>query len=146
MPLGEEGDMWNWGSQQQANFEKATLLMKHIKALDISQTGLPFKSDVCVTPKVYGSGTWQRQKQGRVSLGFWSQLWERTKPPQDSTEQQLLAMYMGSSGWSLSERNDHSSQEVVLRVVWLVITQEPWPLTLPTDSWAVLKRLTLWLG
>ena len=31
-------------------------------------------------------------------------------------------------------------------VVWLVITHKPWGLTLYTDSWAVLKELTLWLG
>lgn len=57
MPLGKERDMWDWGSQQQATIEKAKLLMKQIKALDISQTRLSFKLDVSIALKVYGSGT-----------------------------------------------------------------------------------------
>lgn len=64
MPLGEEGDMWDWGSQQQANLEKATLLMKPIKALSISQTGLPLKLDISGTPKADGSGTMAETKEG----------------------------------------------------------------------------------
>lgn len=33
-----------------------------------------------------------------------------------------------------------------LRVVWFLIAHKPWPLTLYTDNWAILKGLTLWLG
>lgn len=64
MPLGEERDMWDWGSQQQAVFKKAKLLMKQFEALGVSQTGLPFKLEVSVTPKVYESGTVAETKEG----------------------------------------------------------------------------------
>ena len=40
--------MGGWGSEQQATFEKAKVLMKQIKALGISQAGLPFDLDVSV--------------------------------------------------------------------------------------------------
>lgn len=41
---------------------------------------------------------------------------------------------------------DHSGQWPELRVVWWVIMQEPWPLILCTDRWAILKGLTQLLG
>lgn len=41
---------------------------------------------------------------------------------------------------------NHSSQWAELRAVWLVIHHEPWPSTLCTDSWVVLRELTLRLG
>ena len=34
--------VWDWGSEQQATFEKAQILVKQIKALGISQVGLVF--------------------------------------------------------------------------------------------------------
>lgn len=39
---------------------------------------------------------------------------------------------------------DHGSHLSELRVVWMMVTHESWPLTLCTDSWDVLKVLTLW--
>ena len=45
-----------WGLEQQAAFEKAKILVKQMKALGISQAGLPFEFelDVSVTPESMG--------------------------------------------------------------------------------------------
>lgn len=43
-----------WGSEQQATFEKAKLLVKQIKALGASQARLPFELDGSVTLKGMG--------------------------------------------------------------------------------------------
>ena len=48
--------------------------------------------------------------------------------------------------WMEINRYKCSSQCTELRALWLVITHEPKQLTLCTDSWAILKGLTLWLG
>lgn len=94
MPLGEERDMWDWGSQQQTVFKKTKLLMKQFEALGVSQTGLPFKLEVSVTPKVYGSGTVAETKEGESVPRIKVPTLEGDKtPPQDPTEQELLAMY-----------------------------------------------------
>ena len=45
---GKERACMGHGSEQQATFEKAKVLMKQIKALGISQAGLPFDLDVSV--------------------------------------------------------------------------------------------------
>lgn len=52
----------------------------------------------------------------------------------------------GNSCWCLETGTSHRSHKAELRAVWLVITPEPQLLTLCTDSWAVLKGLTPWLG
>lgn len=62
--------MWDLGSEQQASFEKTKILAKQIKALGISQTGLPFALAVSVTSDGMGWALWQRQQRGRVPLGF----------------------------------------------------------------------------
>ena len=50
------------------------------------------------------------------------------------------------SRWSLSGGRDNSRQWAEPSAVQLVSTQESWPLTLCTDSQAILNRSTLWLG
>ena len=50
--LVKKGHIWDWGSEQQATFEKARILMRQIKALGIPQTGIPFELDVSRTPEV----------------------------------------------------------------------------------------------
>lgn len=65
----KKGHTWNWGSEQQAGFEKAKILAKPIKGLGISQIGLTFELNMPVTPKDTGG-------QGRVPLRFWSQFWK----------------------------------------------------------------------
>lgn len=57
----------------------------------------------------------------------------------------------GNSHWCLVYRcletgTNCSLQWAALRAVWLVITHKPWCLTLWSDSWTVLKGLTLWFG
>lgn len=59
--------MWDWGSEQQATFAKAKILVKQIKALDISHAGLPFDLDVSVTPEDRAWARWQRQQKGRIT-------------------------------------------------------------------------------
>lgn len=51
LPLVKKGHIWGWGSEQQATFEKARIVMRLMKALGISRTGLPFELDVSVTPE-----------------------------------------------------------------------------------------------
>lgn len=45
--------------------------MKQLKALGISQAGLPFEFSVSVTLQSMGWALWQRQ-QKRVLVGVWS--------------------------------------------------------------------------
>lgn len=52
--------MWDWGSEQKAAFEKAKILVKQVKALDLSHTELPFELYVPVTPVCMGYALWQR--------------------------------------------------------------------------------------
>lgn len=40
----------------------------------------------------------------------------------------------------METETNHSTQWAELRVVWLMVTHEPWQLTLCTDSWAILKE------
>ena len=54
--------------------------MKQMKALGISQAGLPFEFSVSVTLQGMGRSLWQRQ-QKRVPVGVWSQLWEGAETP-----------------------------------------------------------------
>ena len=79
--------MWRWRSEQQAAFGKAKILVKQIKALGISQAGLPFELDVSVTLEGMGQAWSQRQ----VLLGFWSQLWKGAEtqhiPTSNSSQQ-----------------------------------------------------------
>ena len=44
---GKDGHMWDQGSGQEAAFRKA-VLVKQMKALGLSQIGLPFELDVSV--------------------------------------------------------------------------------------------------
>ena len=64
------------GSEQQAAFEKAKILVKQIKALGISKAGLQFELNVPMTPEGIGGALWQKQQKESESLGFWSQLWK----------------------------------------------------------------------
>ena len=72
--LGKRRYMWEWGSQHQAAFEKAKILVKQIKALAISPAGLPFELRESMTLEVRYWALWQRQEKERVPRGFWSQL------------------------------------------------------------------------
>ena len=54
--------------------------MKQMKALGISQAGLPFEFSVSVTLHGMERSLWQRQ-QKRVPVGVWSQLWEGAETP-----------------------------------------------------------------
>lgn len=63
LPLVKKGHIWDWGSEQQATFEKARILMRPTKALGISLTGLPFELDVSVTPEGRSQTLWQRQQR-----------------------------------------------------------------------------------
>ena len=58
--------------------------MEQIKALGVSQAGLPFELDVSVTLVGVGQARWQRKQKGRVLLGFWSQLWRGAETPHTS--------------------------------------------------------------
>ena len=51
--LVKKGHVRDWGSGQQAAFEKVKTLVKQIKALGISHAGLPFELDVSVTREVW---------------------------------------------------------------------------------------------
>ena len=54
----------------------------------------------------------------------------------------------GNSCWCLVYRclgkKEIATASGLNSVVWLVITHKPWLLILCTDSWAILKGLTLW--
>ena len=63
--------MWNWGSEQQAAFEKAKILVKQVTVLGISPAGLLSESDVSATLEYVN---WAPALEERVLLGFWSQL------------------------------------------------------------------------
>lgn len=59
--------------------------MKQIRALGISQVGLPFELDVSVTLEGMGWALGQRQQKERVPLGLWSQFWNpHTSAPPSS--------------------------------------------------------------
>lgn len=45
-----KGQVWDWGSEQQAAFGKAKMLTKQTKALGIDQAGLSFELNVSMTP------------------------------------------------------------------------------------------------
>ena len=63
--------MWNWGSEQQAAFEKVNIQLKQIKVVGVSQAGLPFELDVSVILEGMGLAPWQRQQKERIPIGFW---------------------------------------------------------------------------
>ena len=67
----------------------AKILVMPIKALGISQAGLPFELDVSVTLE----HTVAEQQRERAPLGLWSQLGKGPETPPTPIEQQLLAMY-----------------------------------------------------
>lgn len=50
-PMGHSASvsLWDWGSEQQATFEKAKVLVKQTEALGISHEELPFELDASVT-------------------------------------------------------------------------------------------------
>lgn len=54
------------------------MLLKQIRALEISQVGLPFKLDISVTPEGMGWALWNKKikKKEQVPIGFCSQLSE----------------------------------------------------------------------
>lgn len=56
--------MWDWGSEQQATFEKVKIPVKQMKALSISQAGLPFGLDVSVTLEAIVLGTVAETTEG----------------------------------------------------------------------------------
>lgn len=58
--LEKKGHIWNWGSEHQVTFEKAKILVKQIKALGLSQAGLPFELDMAATLES------KRQQEERV--------------------------------------------------------------------------------
>lgn len=66
-----KGNMLDWGSEQQISFEKTKILVKQMKALGITQAGLPFELAVSVTLDGMGWALAETTR-GRVPLGFWS--------------------------------------------------------------------------
>ena len=66
MPLslllpGEEKAPVGWGSELQANLEKAKLLANQIKALGVSQAGLLSEFDMSVPLEGMSQALWQSQ-------------------------------------------------------------------------------------
>ena len=117
--------------------------MKQNKALDISQAQLPFELDVSVTPEGMGQSLWQRQQKWGVTLGCHFQSWKGTESQYTPIEQHFLAVHSNRPSGASQKVKKSSSQWAELRALWQMTTHEPWSLNLCTDSWAVLKRLTL---
>lgn len=70
--LVKKGHMWNWGSEQQAAFEKAKILVKQVMVLGLSPAGLLSELDASVTLE-YVNWALALERE-RVLLVFWSQL------------------------------------------------------------------------
>lgn len=100
------------------------------------------RSSKCCSPILAAAHAAYREEKGELPLMPRTQMglvW--TTHPQEL--QSLFSPTPKSSGWK--QRQTVAASRLNSEV-WLVISHEPWPLTLCTDGWAVLQGLTLWLG
>lgn len=83
--------VWDWGTEQQAAFEKAKVLVEQIKALGIAQVELPSELDILVTRKVWG-GDYGKNSKRRVPFVFWSKIrkWPEIRCPPKQQLWQLI--------------------------------------------------------
>ena len=67
-----KGQVWDWGSEQQAAFGKAKMLTKQTKALGIDQAGLSFELNVSMTPDGVDGALRQKQEKETLPPRLWS--------------------------------------------------------------------------
>ena len=101
--------------------------MQQIKALGVSQAGLPF----VLAPEGMGGALWQRQQKERAPLGFLSHPGRGQKGQYTRTEQQLLAVYTGLLQVEPLMKEQHMVLRTVLPIkgwVWNVLLDPslPW--------------------
>ncbi|XP_072822481.1 ribonuclease H-like [Vicugna pacos] len=56
-----------------------------------------------------------------------------------------VALHPATAAFWYEKEEGQSSQRAELQAVWMVLMNEPSPLQLCTDSWAVYRGLTLWI-
>ena len=94
----------------------------------------------CFEPLV-AENPYQEEKASIPEDALCTDSFSHVQPPKWRT----VAFHSKTETIWMEDREEKSSQWAELQAVWLIITQEPSPIAVCTDSWTVYWGLTLWL-